>query len=142
MKFIYIYIWNFLALLAFQLDSKFFWPITKFIKYDILKSKKDMSENFKKLDEAKFAFPFGVIDWHANAVVCGLILVPLALFPAIIGYKFSNDRNYIIYYLILAILVLIFVYYNNYFKNKKWIKKEINKRSKKYSMYKFYKEKK
>ena len=97
MKRIYLFICTFLAYSGYLFNLKIFLPITKFVMYKLLNSKKSLRKNFRSLDDNNFAFPNGVIDWYAFSGTIAIFLLPLALLPSIIDYKFKSENGYKIY---------------------------------------------
>ncbi len=134
MKYIYLFIWNFLAFVGYQLDSKILIPFVKLTKYRTLKSNGITKKRLKSIDEAKNSFPSGIRDWYASTFLVGFILIPFMILPSYLGYKFNSDKEYTIYFVTVFTFSLGLVYYSLYIKNKEWLKREIKKRRKKYSL--------
>lgn len=138
MKYVYLILWKFFAIMSFKLNSVIFWPIIRFVSCRVLNYKKeDFKERFKSLDETNLSFPFGFIDLNASGLLYTIMLLPTALLPTVININFNSTNGYTIYFIFNSILVLVLMCYNLYFKNKNWIKIEIKKSKKKYSMEHF-----
>lgn len=137
MKYIYIKIWSILAYQSFLIDRFIYIPFLKFLKsIKVFKTQKDLLVRYKSVENSNNHFPMGIIDWYAFSFLLIIILLPLAIIPSLLGYKFQIKNGYTIYFIIVTIITLSLTVYNIYFKNKEWLKKEISKRKKKYSLSK------
>lgn len=145
MKYIYLFLWKLLASLYYVLCAELFWPITKFIAFKVLKSKRKFKKDFKYLDDAQLSFPSGGIDWYASGLLYFIQLIIFTVLPLVIfdlrANKIDEDlKIYTIYFITTAVLFLILIIYNLYYKNKDWLKKEIGKARHKYSLSEAVKE--
>jgi len=128
MKYIFYYIWIGLAMIH-PWFSKIFIPMNWLIMKLCKKTEKDYQKWKKNYNKAILEFPGGINDWFAFAFFTGIFLF------TVIGFtlKFNIDIYTNKYYFgSIAVVIGGFCYYRIYFRNIEWLKKRINKVSKKY----------
>ncbi len=109
--------------------SKLFIPMNWLIIKVGRKTEKDYEEWKKNYNKANLEFPGGIHDWFSYGLLVFILLIPIIIIT--VKYRIDIYTNKY-YFGSIAVAIGVFCYYWIYYKNIDWLKKRINKVSKKY----------